>query len=113
MYDGTSNWKYSETLDHSESVINPPKLGEDWNAWYNKLKEYQTYVRQHLNDTSAYFIELVFDKTKKTSINFNKVAFAMKLAPSEKIIIDGRFSALAGKAKVYVDFQFKHKGLQV
>ncbi len=113
MYDGTSNWKYSETLGHSESIINPPKPGEDWNVWYKGLKDYQTFVRQHLNDTAAYFIELVFDKTKKTSINFNKVAFDMKLAPSEKILVEGRFDAKVGKAKVFVDFQFKFKGEEI
>lgn len=113
MWDGTSNWKYSETLDHSETVINPPKPGEDWNTWYKKLKEYQTFVRQHLNDTSAYFVEVILDKTNKTAINFNKVAFDMMLAPAENIVIDGRFSAITGKAKVYVDFQFKYKGEEI
>jgi len=41
MYDGTTNWKYSETLDHSESIFYPPKPGEDWNNWFKKLKDYQ------------------------------------------------------------------------
>ena len=113
MYDGTSNWKYSETLEHSESIITPPKPREDWNAWYRKIKEYQTYVRENLNDTNAYFIELIFDKTRKTSINFNKVAFAMKLSPTEKIRIDARFKIIAGQAKLYVDFQFKYKGEEI
>lgn len=113
MYDGTTNWKYSETLEHSESIINAPKPGEDWDSWYKKLKAYQVFVRQHLNDTSAYFIELIFDKTKKTSINFNKVAFAMKMSPSEKIIVDGIIDVKVGKVKVFVDFQFKYKGEEI
>lgn len=109
MYDGTSIWKYSETLDHTESIIAPPKPGEDWNAWYKRLKNYQTFVRQHLNDTAAYFAELIFDKSKTTSINFNKVAYDMKLAPLEKIIITCRTTTLVGKAKIYIDYQFKYK----
>jgi hypothetical protein len=113
MYDGTTNWKYSETLEHTESVINPPKPGEDWNDWYNKLKNYQTFVRAHTNDTSAYFIELILDKTKKTSVNFNKVAFEMKLVPAETITIDGVLDALVGKAKIFIDFQFKYKGEEI
>ncbi len=109
MYDGTSNWKYSETLEHTESVIPPPKPGEDWNAWYKTLKQYQTFVREHLNDTAAYFAELIFDKVKTTSINFNKVAFDMHIAPAEKMIIEGSTSTVSGKAKIYIDFQFKYK----
>ncbi len=113
MWDGTANWKYSETLEHSESVINPPKPGEDWTTWYNKLKAYQTFVRQHLNDTSAYFIELILNQTRHTGINFNKVAFDMKLAPGEKIFVDGIFDVKQGKAKVFIDFQFKYKGEEI
>ena len=113
MYDGTTNWKYSETLEHSETIILPPKQGEDWHTWYKKLKDYQTFVRAHLNDTSAYFIELIFDKTKKTTINFNKVAFDMTFMPSEKIIVDGVIDVKQGKVKVFVDFQFKHKGEEI
>lgn len=113
MYDGTSNWKYSETLAHNESVIYPPKPGADWNAWYKELKDYQAFVRGHLNDTSAYFIELVFDKTKKTSINFNKTAFDMRLLPDEHIVVDGVLEVLAGRVKVFVDLQFKRKGEEI
>ncbi|MBC7934043.1 MAG: SUMF1/EgtB/PvdO family nonheme iron enzyme [Rhizobacter sp.] len=113
MYDGTTNWKYSETLGHSESIINPPKPGEHWDIWYKKLKDYQAFVREHLNDTSAYFIELIFDKTNKTTINFNKVAFAMKVAPSEKITVDGILNVKEGRVKVFIDFQFKHAGEEI
>ena len=113
MYDGTTNWKYSETLDHSESIITPPKPGQDWNAWYKDLKEYQVFVREHMNDTTAYFIELIFDKAKKTNINFNKVAFDMKLAPAEHIVVDGVVDVKFGSVKVYIDFQFKYKGEEI
>lgn len=113
MWDGTSNWKYSETLEHSESVIAPPKPGENWDEWYKKLKAYQSFVRTHTNDTSAYFIELTLDKTRQTSINFNKVAFDMKLASSEKIIVDGAIDVKAGKVKLFIDFVFKYKGEEI
>ncbi|MRX76971.1 SUMF1/EgtB/PvdO family nonheme iron enzyme [Pedobacter petrophilus] len=113
MWDGTANWKYSETLEHSESVILPPKPGENWNDWYKKMKDYQSFVRAHTNDTTAYFIELILDKTRQTTINFNKVAFDMKLVPSEKIVIDGMIDAKAGKAKIFIDFALKNKGEEI
>ncbi len=113
MYDGTTNWKYSETLEHSESVINPPKPGEDWNGWYKKLKDYQLFVRAHSNDTAAYFIELIFNRTKNTTINFNKVAFDMKLAPGEKVMVDGKLDVKEGGVKVFIDFQFKYLGEEI
>ncbi|MEO7765798.1 MAG: hypothetical protein ABIS01_00175, partial [Ferruginibacter sp.] len=113
MWDGSTNWKYSETLDHSETVIAPPKPGENWNDWYSNLKTYQSFVRAHLNDTSAYFIELVFDKVRRTNINFNKVAFDMKITPDEKVVVDGVIDPKIGGVKVYVDWQFKYKGEEI
>jgi formylglycine-generating enzyme required for sulfatase activity len=113
LYDGTSEWKYSSSLPHNESVIAPPGHGENWDAWYATLKQYQQFVRTHLNDPEAYFIALAFDRARRTTLNFNKVAYSLNLKPKEAVVIDGVLDLQAGEAEVFVDFQLKRRGEEV
>ena len=113
LYDGSSNWKYSETLDANENTIRPPRPDQNWDVWYKEMKDFQTFTRAHMNDTTAYFVELTLDKVRSTSINFNKVAYDMQIAPGDKIPIDGWIDAKEGRVSISIDLQYKYKGEEV
>ena len=113
LYDGAAQWKYSDALEHNESIIAPPKPDENWATWYEKLKDYQKFTRTHLNDSSAFFVDIQLRKGQKTEVYMNKMGFPMSLQPAEKIHLTGRFDTKFGKSKITVLFQLKNKGEEI
>jgi len=104
------NWKYTDAFEHNSWIIAPPPDTEDWNNWYRKIKEYQQWVRNHLNDPQAMFIDVTLQKNKQALIHFDRAMYAMNLQPHEKIILQGELFLLSGKAILYFNYDLKYKG---
>ncbi len=84
-------WKYQqfEDIKENETVIAPPAFDEDWNAWYKKMKDYQTYLRGNLNDTAAMFLQTKVSKGNSVRLHFKRVLNDMRLRPNDKITFNG------------------------
>lgn len=95
-------WKYRpyEDIRENESVIAPPAFGQDWNAWYKRMKEYQVYLRAHLNDTSALYLDVKLSRGKTVRLHYKRVLNDMKLRPGDEVIFDGSAKIDHGTARV-------------
>jgi iron(II)-dependent oxidoreductase len=84
-------WKYRpfEDIKENETVIAPPQFDEDWNSWYKKMKNYQSYLRGNLNDTAAMYLQMTMSKGKRVRLHFKRVLNDMRLRPNDKIIFNG------------------------
>ena len=68
-------WKYDTYLDidENENIIAPPKSGEDWNAWYTEMKDYQKYLRENVNDPTKLRLQLLLNSNSIARLNFKRV----------------------------------------
>jgi len=85
-------WKYRpfEDIKENEDIIAPPAFDEDWDSWYEKMKAYQTFLRENLNDTSSLYLQMKLSKDNSSvGLNFKRVLNDMKLRPGDKIIFNG------------------------
>lgn len=108
-------WKYRPFKDiiETETIIAPPAMNEDWNAWYKKMKEYQSYLRGHLNDTSSIYLELKIKNTTKVRLHYKRVLTKMLLKPNDKITFDGLAKNEKGISLFSVGLIFIKKGQEL
>ncbi len=84
-------WKYGPFKDiiETETVIAPPNMTDYWNDWFRKMKTYQTYLREHLNDTSSSYLEVNLKKGNDVRLTYKRVLNQIRLLPNDKISFDG------------------------
>jgi iron(II)-dependent oxidoreductase len=108
-------WKYKPFNDivETETVIAPPAMNEDWNAWYGKMKAYQSHLRSHLNDTSSVYLELNLKKKEKVQLYYKRVLQQISLKPNDKIIFEGSAKNEKGLSQFSITLIYIKKGLEL
>jgi hypothetical protein len=108
-------WKYApfKEIIETETVIAPPKMTDDWNSWYNKMKDYQTYLRQHLNDTASSYLEVNLKKGSPVRLTYKRVLNQLRLLPNDKIVFDGFAKNEKGTSTFSVSLIFIKKGQEL
>ncbi|MEJ7768058.1 MAG: hypothetical protein WKF89_09615 [Chitinophagaceae bacterium] len=101
-------WKYwqFEDIKENETVIAPPEFGENWDKWYKKMKDYQTHLRHHLNDTAAMFLQLKVSKSNPVRLHFKRVLNDMRLHPNDKITFIGFAKSSNGSTRFRVNLLY-------
>jgi len=108
-------WKYKPYKDivETESVIAPPKIDEDWNAWYKHLKDYQSYLRAHLNDTATSYLEVNVKKSVSVRLTYMRVLNSISLLPNDKVVFDGYAKNEKGRSKFTVCLLYIKRGQEL
>jgi iron(II)-dependent oxidoreductase len=101
-------WKYRPFADikENETVIAPPAPGQNWETWYKRMKEYQAYLRSHLNDTSALYLQMTVSKGKSVRLHYKRVLNEMRLKPNDKITFDGYAKDSIGVSKFRIGLMY-------
>ncbi len=104
------NWKYDTSFKHNQTYIAPPADGQKWDEWYNKLVDYQDYVRENIGSTDKFFIEMKLEPGESSAINFDRVAFRLNIQPGEKYKIAFDYLLKKGETQALTEYQFKKTG---
>ncbi|WP_226163110.1 formylglycine-generating enzyme family protein, partial [Hymenobacter terricola] len=107
-------WKYRPFagVKENETVIAPPAFNEDWNSWYKGLKAYQTYLRGHLNDTAALYLEMKVVKSQSVRLQFKRVLNDMRLRPGDRIVFNGQAKNDRGNTRFSIKLTYIKIGQQ-
>jgi iron(II)-dependent oxidoreductase len=108
-------WKYKPFKDikENETVIAPPAYGEDYTAWLKKMKVYQSFMRTHLNDTSALDLQITLERDKKVRLHYKRVLNDMRLQPGDEIVFNGTAKNNHGKTRFTVDLIYIRIGQEL
>lgn len=108
-------WKYKsfKDIEETETIIAPPKPGEDWNDWYTRMKNYQTFLRQHLNDTSEIYLEVKVKKNASVRLTYKRVLNSVRLLPNDRIVFKGSATSQNGKANFTAGLIYIPKGQEL
>jgi len=108
-------WKYRpfEDIKENENIIAPPAFDEDWDRWYDKMKDYQTFLRENLNDTSSLYLQMKLSKSNSVRLNFKRVINDMRLRPGDKIVFNGFARNINGNARFRISLIYIKIGQQL
>lgn len=108
-------WKYRpyENIIENEAVIAPPQFGADWDKWYTKMKAYQNYLRENLNDTAAMYLQMNVSKGKSVRLHFKRVLNDMRLRPHDKVVFNGYAKNKAGSSRFDIRLIYIKLGQQM
>lgn len=108
-------WKYQsfKDIEETETIIAPPKPGEEWNVWYAKMKNYQTFLRKHLNDTSEVYLEVKVKKNISVRLSYKRVLNPIRILPNDRIVFKGSATVDKGTSKFTVGLIYIPKGKEL
>lgn len=104
------NWHYDEEIEYNTSFIKAP-VGEmeEWDDWYNKIKNFRETVRNKVEVEAPYII-YNYPDGKGNSLNFNSYAYDVQLRPGEELIVSGKYKSPQTESKLFLNFTVKRIG---
>jgi hypothetical protein len=109
-----NTWKFTDAFEHNASYIAPPPDEAEWEAWYQQLVEYRTFMHQNIGDERKAFIELnlnlstspgEFWDSRSIGIQENLAEY-IRLFPGEKITVKADVQHLEGGDYLYIGYNY-------
>lgn len=108
-------WKYDTYLDidENENIIAPPKSGEDWNAWYTEMKDYQKYLRENVNDPTKLRLQISLNSNSIARLNFKRVLNSYTLNANDKLSMNGFIKGVGQLGQASLSLMYIRKGKEL